>query len=364
MIIRMVDRVEQSHKILDSLRLENDLYVASASSDYNFVWLRDSFYEVLPYLNSDCGRYERTYWAILDILNKYSWKFDPCAFGKPKYTHEYIHPRYQINGEESLLEWGNCQHDAIGAILYGIAKGLDCNQEIIRSKEDSDTVQNMIFYLNTVEYWKDPDNGMWEENREMHASSLGACIAGLKAAKEYWTVSDVLIKRGEEALAKLLPFESPSKKFDLAQLSLIYPYKVVDNETAWQILIGIENHLLRDNGVIRYNSDSYYNSEDPDNRYSDPNFYVGKEAEWTFGLPWLALAHMQLGSYSEAEDYIKKAEEVMLEDGSLPELYFANSDQYNGNTPLGWSNAMYILAKEELDKSIRDTEFRKSLIFA
>ena len=64
------------------------------------------------------------------------------------------------------------------------------------------------------------------------------------------------------------------------------------------------------------------------------------------------------------EDYIKKTEEVMLEDGSLPELYFANSDQYNGNTPLGWSNAMYILAKEELDKSIRDTEFKKSFIFA
>ena len=70
------DRVQKSYEVLDYLRLESGLYLASLSNDYPFVWLRDSFYEVLPYLKSDCGRYEKTYHAILDILKFYKHKFD------------------------------------------------------------------------------------------------------------------------------------------------------------------------------------------------------------------------------------------------------------------------------------------------
>lgn len=348
MISESISNVEKSYKILESLRLDNGLYLASSSSDYNFVWLRDSFYEVMPYLNKDDGVYEGTYHAILDILNEYSWKFDTCSIAKPYHAFEYIHPRYLASGKESHAEWGNCQHDAVGAILFGIAQGEKAGKIILRNKQDFDTVQNIVFYLHLCRYWEDPDNGMWEEGRELHASSIGACVAGLKAIKEYITVSDVLIKRGEDALAKLLPMESPTKKNDLAQLSLIYPYNVLDRETSWQILLGIERNLLRENGVIRYHSDSYYNSADVDNRYSNPEFYLGKEAEWTFGLPWLALCHMELGSHDTAREYLERTEKVMLENGALPELYYANSDEYNGNCPLGWSNALYIVAKEQL----------------
>jgi phosphorylase kinase alpha/beta subunit len=61
---------------------------------------------------------------------------------------------------------------------------------------------------------------------------------------------------------------------------------------------------------------------------------------------------MELGNIEKAQEYIKRTEDVMLEDGSLPELYFANSNKYNGNTPLGWANSMYILAKESLEELI------------
>ena len=342
------DRLQQSYDILDSLRLDNNLYVASASSDYNFVWLRDSFYEVLPYLYESCDRYEKTYWAILDILNSYRWKFDPCMVGKPQYTHEYIHPRYNVDGTESLAEWGNCQHDAIGAILFGIGRGEASGKRVIRNNEDRDTIQSLVYYLNMVQYWQDTDNGMWEEGRELHASSIGAVVAGLREIKHLVTVPDVLIKRGQDALNNLLPNESPTRKNDLSQLSLIYPYGVVNRETAWHILLGVERNLLRDRGVLRYIGDSYHNSGDPDNRHRDPSYYHGKEAEWTFGLPWLALCYMELGGLTEAEAYMQRTEDVMLEDGALPELYFAGSDRYNGNSPLGWSNALYLVAEREL----------------
>lgn len=356
MISQSINNVEKSYKILESLRLDNGLYLASSSSDYNFVWLRDSFYEVLPYLDKNDGVYEGTYHAILDILNDYCWKFDTCSIAKPYHAFEYIHPRYLSNGKESHAEWGNCQHDAVGAILFGIAKGEEYGKKIIRNKQDRDTIQNIVFYLNLCRYWEDPDNGMWEEGRELHSSSIGAVVAGLKAIKNYVTVSDVLIKRGEKALNKLLPMESPTRKNDLSQLSLIYPYNVVDRETSWQILLGVERNLLRDRGSIRYKGDSYYNSENIDDRYKDSSHYFGKEAEWTFGLPWLALAHMQLGSDEKAKEYLEKAYSVMLPDGAMPELYYANSNKYNGNCPLGWSNSLVIIAQERLDKMKKEKD--------
>jgi phosphorylase kinase alpha/beta subunit len=42
----------------------------------------------------------------------------------------------------------------------------------------------------------------------------------------------------------------------------------------------------------------------------------------------------------------------MLPDCSIPELYYSNSNRYNGNCTLGWANAMYILAKEKYEKDI------------
>jgi len=150
----------------------------------------------------------------------------------------------------------------------------------------------------------------------------------------------------------LFPYESNDRKADLAQLSLIYPYQVFIADDAKVIVDRVEKMLLRERGVIRYKGDSYYSTIEHKGRHLSLEEYYGTEAEWTFGLPWLALCHMELGNFDKANEYIKRTEEVMLEDGSLPELYFANSPMYNGNTPLGWSNAMYILAKERFIEHI------------
>ena len=58
---------------------------------------------------------------------------------------------------------------------------------------------------------------------------------------------------------------------------------------------------------------------------------------------------MQLGSDEKAKEYLEKAYSVMLPDGAMPELYYANSNKYNGNCPLGWSNSLVILAEERLE---------------
>jgi GH15 family glucan-1,4-alpha-glucosidase len=347
----MTNKLTQSYDILNKLRLPNNMYVASTSSDYNFTWLRDTFYEVLPFLNKPCDKYETTYHAILDILRKYEWKLDIHTKQKPHSPYEYIHPRYTIDTlEEVQQEWGNCQHDAIGSVLWGIGAGIRVGKNILRDEKDKQIVQKLVNYLYCCNYWMDADNGMWEEWRELHSSSIGAVVAGLQSVRDVVFVPSELITRGYHTLGNMFAMESADRPVDLAQLSLIYPYKVYVGIDAKQVVENVEKYLLKNRGTIRYQGDSYYSTIENEGRHHPLQHYYGTEAEWTFGLPWLALCHMELGNISKAKEYIKRTEEVMLEDGSLPELYFANSSKFNGNTPLGWSNAMYVLAKEKLEE--------------
>jgi phosphorylase kinase alpha/beta subunit len=202
-------------------------------------------------------------------------------------------------------------------------------------------VQTLIYYITNVEYWHDADNGMWEETEEVHASSIGAVLAGLKKWQEVGTmdVDQDAIDRGQAALDTLLPRESETKFTDLALLSLIYPYNVVATEMGAQILENLVYHLAKDRGVLRYKFDQYYNRND--DGYSE-------EAEWCFGLSWLAICYQRLGYTKTARRWLDKATASITRDGKIPELYFSNSDKPNENTPLGWSESMYISALYEV----------------
>nr|WP_317853481.1 glycoside hydrolase family 15 protein [Neobacillus sp. Marseille-Q6967] len=347
----MNEKVINSYQILDRLRLPHGLYLASSSNDYHYVWLRDSFYMSLPYLEQNNGIYEMTYHRILDMFKEYEWKLDIHTRQKPVEQWEYIHARYSADDVKEMdTPWGHAQHDAIGAVLWGIGMGEKAGKKMIRDHKDHEIVQKLVGYLGCARYWEDPDNGMWEEWREVHSSSVGACIAGLQAVRNLVFVPGDWIQKGYETLTSLFPHESADRPFDLAQMSLIYPYRILFGEDAKRIVWQIEENLLRDRGVIRYQGDSYYSTKEHEGRHHGLSFYYGTEAEWTFGLPWLALCYLELGNLRKAAHYIKQTESIMLNDGSLPELYFAKSEKYNSNTPLGWGSAMYILAKERYER--------------
>ena len=352
-----MNSVEKSYAILESLRLPHGLYLASPSNDYHYVWLRDSFYEVLPYLTSDCSRYEDTYHRILDLFRDLEWKLDIHQHRKPEVQWQYIHARYEAKEVKEMdTPWGHAQHDAVGAILFGISEGERVGKHILRDLKDKEIVQKLVGYLECCRYWEDPDNGMWEEWREVHASSVGAVVAGLYGLQEQniCKVPDWLIEKGEDTLNAIFPLESVSRPVDLAQLSLIYPYRVLKGGEVAVVLERVEEYLLRERGVARYHSDSYYSLID--NRDLPTSAYLGKEAEWSFGLPWLALCQLHLGNPEKAKEYIEWTESIMLGDGSLPELYFAGQNKYNGNTPLGWANSMYILAKEAYLETVNNEQ--------
>ncbi len=341
--------IEKHKKILEGLQYDSGLFAASKKgieTGYDKAWLRDNFYECLAFETlEDFDTVWRTYRAILDIFKKHEFKIDYAIQKKPEYTHQYIHARYNPETfEEFWEEWGNKQNDSIGCILYKIGLLEELRSGFIVSDEDDRrVVQKLVQYLETLEYWHDADSGMWEENQEIHASSVGACVAGLKMAQAIpgIVVPERLITEGEQALRKLLPRESETKFSDLALLSLIWPYQVTTPDETRAIIQNVEYHLLRKRGVIRYKGDRYYNAN------ADG---VSEEAEWTFGLSWLAIIYHKLHNKKKAQEYLKLAIATDTEAGQ-PELYYANSDRYNDNTPLGWSESLFIVALRDIELS-------------
>lgn len=335
-------------KILKNLQYDSGLFAASnkdASTGYDKSWLRDNFYETIALeVLGDWDTVEKTYDAILQILLKYEEKIDWAISNKPSESFQYIHARFHPETFDEFWEsWGNKQNDAIGCILYRIGE-LEHHHKrfILNTPEKIRIVNKLVKYLESIEYWHDRDSGMWEEDEEIHSSSVGACIAGLKSIA--WlpnvAVPEYLIKQGEKTLNALLPRESERKFVDLSELSLIWPYGIVSEKQQSEILKNVEYHLLRERGVIRYKGDKYYNKNDDG---------VSEEAEWTFGLAWLAIIYEKMGNQDKAHVLLK---DLILGDTpeGMPELYFSHSPEYNENTPLGWSESLFIVALYEMER--------------
>ena len=343
----MFSRISTQHligqhlKILRSLQYKTGLFAASkkdAPTGYNKSWLRDNFYECLAFQAiDDWDTIESTMLAIMKIFEKHEYKIDIAIKQRPTHKHEYIHARYDPESfDEFWEEWGNKQNVAVGAVLFLIGELEKRDRGFLKPEVHQRLVQKLVYYLGSIEFWHDIDSGMWEENEEVHASSIGACIGGLKSIKEHTSISvpDEYLKHGYDALGKLLPRESNTKFADLAQLSLIWPYHVVGTVQTKQILENIEYHLLREHGVIRYKNDHYYN-KNPDG-YSE-------EAEWCFGLSWLCIIYEELGEKGKAKQYLQMMLSTVTDEG-IPELYFSHTDKHNANTPLGWSESLFVLA--------------------
>jgi len=348
------DILEKHIDNIRELQSKSGLFMASHSSvstGYNKAWLRDNFYTCLVFEEIEDWDTVKIVWkALLNIFIKHKVKIDWASKNKPFNTFQYIHARYNPETfEEFWEEWGNKQNDAVGAILFKIGdlemKGI----KILESDEEKEIIQILVNYLNSIEYWHDPDNGVWEEYEEVHASSVGACVAGLKAVSKLGIV-DVpidLINKGEQALLKLLPRESKTKFTDLALLSLIYPFNIVNENTAREIVRHMEYHLEKDRGIIRYKNDRYYNKNKDG---------VSEEAEWCFGFPWLSIIYRHWSEddkrfdditdnddANKSNEYLEKSYKTIWQD-QIPELYYSDSDKPNENTPLAWAESLFVVA--------------------
>ena len=74
-----------------------------------------------------------------------------------------------------------------------------------------------------------------------------------------------------------------------------------------------------------------------------------EEAEWTFGLAWLSIIYEKLGKKKKAKQFLEKTIGTQTKDGEIPELYYSNTNKPNDNTPLGWSESLFITALHEVN---------------
>jgi len=329
-----------------ALQAPSGLFMASApdvKTGYNKAWLRDNYFMTLGF--QACDEWEPVHAAgkgLLQILRKHQDKIKWAIENDPQEAWQFIHARYHPETLEEYHEpWGNKQNDAVGEVLHLLSACEGSSHKFVETDRERDMIQLLVDYLYNTKYWESTDSGIWEEDQELHASSIGACVAGLKAASKlsYVTIPPDCIEQGERALQNLLPRESERKFTDLALLSLQYPFEVLDTTTCSTVVKNVEYYNLRDKGVIRYRGDRYYNKN------SDG---VSEEAEWTMGLPWLSIIYAELGMWLEAEHYLVRALAAKDANDQLPELYYAQSNLPNENSPLGWAESLLAVALKKV----------------
>ncbi len=378
------EKLMVAYKHLEELRQLNGGYIASdycgdkGGDRYNVFWLRDIMYAT--YANEYVGAYDKlieSYRLIIRIFQKYRQKI---TSGARKRTYlgscadEVIHARvHPVTLEEITNEWGHHQLDIFGLFLYKTGDLIKKGHNVIATDQAETQIllRDIVLYLTTVRWHSDPDFGVWEEGPEVHSSSIGAVLAGLTMwhddgyyhykyraripIHQYMPVPQGFIEQGRHALEKLLLSESASRPVDLAQLSLVWPYYIISDSQALQVISNVEKRLVREHGVIRYPGDLYFNA-----CASSP---AGNEAEWPLGFAWLSIAYSQLAikalrlgeifsppvEYIEkAEHYLRRLESVMTHEGQVPELYTAGRPNYN--VPLAWAQSFYVVARQNLNR--------------
>ena len=377
------EKLRIAYKHLEALRQLNGGYVASdyngehGGDRYNVFWLRDIMYAT--YANEYVGTYDKmieSYRLIIRIFQKYRHKITNGA--RKRYylgscADEIIHARFHpVTLEEITHEWGHHQLDIFGLLLYKTGDLMKKGHNVISADmENLILLRDIVLYLTTARWHSEPDFGVWEEGPELHSSSIGAVLAGLTMwhddghyhgkyknqthLYQQLPVPQEFLEVGREALNKLLPRESESRPYDMAQLSLIWPYSIITEAQSSQILSNIEKHLVRELGVIRYPGDLYFNSD-----RANP---LGNEAQWPLGFAWLSIVYSKLAYKAiklgtifgppaefmeKAAMYLEKCESVMTDDGRMPELYTGGAP--NWSTPLAWAQSFYIVALQSLGR--------------
>jgi len=265
--------------------------------------------------------------------------------------HAKVHPD---TFEEITHEWGHHQLDAIGLFLYIVGFAYQEGIDVRRDEDDARTLALLVHYLEAVRYWEFPDFGMWEEHLTLHASSIGAVVAGLTLIDEHklaYVPLDLILK-GQKMLYWLLPNESPEHDVDMAELSLIWPYNIMLPPVRSTVLALVEKKLVQKKGLNRYWGDEYYRSDD------------GISGEWPMGFFWLSIIYSECareknirkGTKKEVGRLKKRARywfdrglKTLTSENYIPEIY--KNGVPNEHTPLAWAHAMALIAEKKLSES-------------
>ena len=402
-------------------KLETGLFSAAQldekniHTNYDKVWVRDNIY--IAYAHYVNGEYEiarNTIFGIGNFFFKYKHKLSQIIDGVKDYTEPMnrLHIRFDgVHLKELNEKWGHAQNDALGYYLWLLVKMANENLIILRNQE-LELIPLFLSYFKKIEYWKDADNGHWEETRKVNASSIGIVVGALVQLKIFLTENkneqnilkmvshlleqvEDLFTYGTDELNKILPYECIQKgkntyrEVDGALLFLIFPIilfeGVLDKSKEDEILQNIISNLQGEFGIKRYLGDSFWTANtkmkqslsDITADYSDKieerdKYHIlGEEAQWCIFDSIISVIYgrkfLQSGSdehYEYQVHYFNRSlaqitgEDCIYGAFKCPELYYIEEGNYtyNDTVPLLWAQAnLWVTFKYMKDSILKHT---------
>ncbi len=392
-------------------RLGNGLFPAALAlqpelgyTGYQNVWLRDNMH--IANAHYEIGKLDiviENLEAFVKFYEKYSQRFDDCISGKVDVDVPQNRPHIRFDGTalaELPEKWAHAQNDALGFLLWMLARMVH-EGKMEPSANLLYVAGKIVLYLKAIKYWQDQDSGHWEEARKIEASSVGVVLAGMKLwLKVIETIGeskglqrDVLtemVNKGQSALDEILPSEciqdddTIRRRYDSALLFLIYPFEVVDETMARQIVSDVTSNLMGDYGIKRYLGDSYWCADykdklSPERRTTefvddmltrDMLWREGEEAQWCIFDSIISTIYGRW--YLQTKDPADKAHQLYHFHRSLsqltspecpwgemmgPESYFLEHGKFipNDITPLLWTHGNLRIALEQMKRTATAT---------
>lgn len=266
------------------------------------AWLRDNAHVIAALYDTNFDRPGaiRAGEAILEVLKNSEPVLD-AAIRDPRNPDNRLAVR--VDGHTLVPDnEPRIQNDSTGYALW-ICSKLILEEALPADEANLAILVKVIEYLGAIEYWHDPDDSAWEEDRRIHLSSIGVVNASLNMARqllqrhganvsidinmlitqgknavhdiwsrgytdhpdhpvpehEYKSIDWPLVLTEDEELREALEsFRMRPRPHDAALLFLVEPLEAVDTETAHSMVEDIEEHLVRKHGVVRYPGDTYW----------------------------------------------------------------------------------------------------------
>ena len=238
--------------------------------------------------------------------------------------------RYTVDGEEPPGPWSGYQLDGYGSWLWALAE-----HERRHGRRLEGVREGASLSADYVEArWREPCFDWWEEREGVHAVTLAAIAAGLRAQGRDGAAEGVR----ELGVARL------GDRLDASLLACGLPFGLVDPGSAdlAAAVEEIERRLVVDRGVHRHAEDVYYGG-----------------GLWLLLAGFLGLHYAAVGRRDEAEAQLEWIEAQATADGELPEqvathlLHPLERQRWVDElglppSPLLWSHAMYVTLATEL----------------
>ncbi len=349
----LLDLARRSVEIISSYQDAGGAYPASpAFPVYGFCWFRDGAFIADAMSRAGAAASAECFFTwCSNVLVERSDHIDSLVRrstnGDVIGRDEHLPTRYTMSGDVTGEEWWDFQLDGYGTWMWALA-------EHARRHGTSLQPYGPALRLSTrylCEFWRQPCFDWWEEHPDqVHPSTLGAMLAGLRAAsatgllddelaircRDTCTAIDVLIS-GEAVADGHLVKSIGRTDVDASLIACLTPFGVAPpaSPVAEATYATIVRDLAPD-GVHRYIGDTFYGG----GRWVVLAGFVGWH-EAIAGRTDMALERLRwMHAQATAQGYLP--EQVTAH--SLEPDWVSRWEQKWGPvaTPLLWSHAMYI----------------------